>query len=717
MYDVLPMTAVRNLSALDGRRGVVRLHPEALVALGLTAWSVVTLTGARATGALVAYAPPGGPPGDVLCDDLLLGNLGVRAGAQVTVDRASEQPAQSLVVTGSPEVVALLTVDLVRDALHGKVVTTGDSLSLVQQDLRVSDGLDLAAVRRRLRADLGARAGTVLLHAVATSPAGPVLVTRATQVSWQGAGTALPATATPETPRRTAVLPGLESHLASLVEWFDLGLHRADLLARLGTEPRMGVLLTGAAGSGKASLVETAAAEVGAQLVRAWAPELAAAPDAASVRDLFDVGGSGPTVLLIEDVEALCPRDQPPPLATVFLAALREAVAGGRLAVVCTTARPEQVDLGLRSPGLLDHELGVPLLDAPARRRLFEQLAETLPLADGVDLADLAARTPGFVAADLLSLLHEAGLVAAARQRDVPEPQLTAADLDEALEVVRPTGLAGGGLSAGGLTLDDVGDMVPVKAALTEAVLWPLQYPDTFARLGVSAPGGALLYGPPGCGKTFLVRALAGTGQVNVLSVKGAELLSKWVGASEQAVRELFRKAREAGPSLIFLDEVDALAPPRGRGTDGGTTDRVVAALLTELDGVEARRDVVVIGATNRPDLIDPAVLRPGRLEKLVYVPPPDAEARTAILTTATRAVPLADDVDLVALGGRTEGFSAADCAALVREAALTAMRASMAAAVVTAAHVETALSVVRPSLDPAQVAALQAFAEAREQR
>ncbi len=196
-----------------------------------------------------------------------------------------------------------------------------------------------------------------------------------------------------------------------------------------------------------------------------------------------------------------------------------------------------------------------------------------------------------------------------------------------------------------------------------------------------------------------------------------SELLSKWVGASEQAVRELFRKAQEAGPSVIFLDEVDALAPPRGRGSDGGTTDRVVAALLTELDGVESSRDVVVIGATNRPDLIDPAMLRPGRLEKLVYVPPPDAEARTAILATATRAVPLADDVDLVALGGHTDGFSAADCAALVREAALTAMRASMTAAVVTAAHIETALSVVRPSLDPVQVAALAAFAEAREQR
>jgi transitional endoplasmic reticulum ATPase len=279
------------------------------------------------------------------------------------------------------------------------------------------------------------------------------------------------------------------------------------------------------------------------------------------------------------------------------------------------------------------------------------------------------------------------------------------------LEVVRPTSLGGARLDVAQVSLDDVGDMAEVKQAVTEAVLWPLQYPDTFARLGVDPPRGLLLYGPPGCGKTYLVKAMAGSGQANVLSVKGAELLSKWVGESEKSVRELFRRAREAAPALVFLDEVDALAPVRGQASDGGTTDRVVAALLTELDGVEQLRDVVVIGATNRPDLIDPALLRPGRLEKLVYVPPPDAAARTEILRAAVKRVPLDPSVDLVALGARTEGYSAADCAALVREAALTAMRESMQAATVTAAHVEQALAQVRPSLDPDQVSALADFA------
>jgi transitional endoplasmic reticulum ATPase len=270
-------------------------------------------------------------------------------------------------------------------------------------------------------------------------------------------------------------------------------------------------------------------------------------------------------------------------------------------------------------------------------------------------------------------------------------------------------------LEVAAVTLDDVGDMAEVKQTLTESVLWPLTYPDTFARLGVSPPRGVLLYGPPGCGKTYLVKAIAGTGKANVLSVKGAELLSKWVGDSERAVRELFRRAREAAPTLVFLDEVDALAPTRGQATDGGTTDRVVAALLTELDGVEDLRNVVVIGATNRPDLIDPALLRPGRLERLVYVPPPDAEARTAILRASARSVPLDESVDLGRLGAELPGFSAADCAALIREAALAAMRESLEATTVTAANVKTARERVRASLDPAQVAWLAAYAETHQ--
>jgi transitional endoplasmic reticulum ATPase len=565
---------------------------------------------------------------------------------------------------------------------------------------------------------------------VAVADADAALVTMDTVVGWQNGhssavrGTAgatrpaptAPATTDPEVPPPGVDdLPGLGAQAKELTELLDLGFHHREVLGRLGTTVSLGVLISGPAGSGKSALVRAVAAGVGADVLPVWAPELAALTNDAAATRLRSLSrevreSTRPAVLLVADVEALAPREDPGPLSTVFRQVLAETVRAGA-AVVCTTSRPEAVDTALRAPDLLAVQLAVPLPDQAMRREQLGVLTRGMPLAEDVRLDDVAGRTPGFVAADLGALAREAGVRAALRQKEAESPTVTMADFDAALDVVRPTSMAESTLEVASVTLDDVGDMAEVKQTLTESVLWPLTYPDTFARLGVSPPRGVLLFGPPGCGKTYLVKAIAGTGKANVLSVKGAELLSKWVGESEQAVRELFRRAREAAPTLVFLDEVDALAPTRGQATDGGTTDRVVAALLTELDGVEDLRNVVVIGATNRPDLIDPALLRPGRLERLVYVPPPDAEARAAILRASAKAVPLDPSVDLTALGAELEGFSGADCAALIRESALAAMRQSLEASTVTAANVATARQRVRASLDPVQVAWLASYA------
>lgn len=727
----LRLTARLNTSALDSRRGVVRLHPEVIAALGMREWDAVSLTGARTTAAVVGIAPPGTPTGTALLDDVTLSNAGLRENSGVIVTPVTVYGARSVTVSGSRLATNSISPATLRQALLGKVVTVGDTVSLLPRDL--GPGTSTSAATTALASSVGITWTNELLTVTGVDPAGTVSIQPNSSVTWgegptpetaeasvaAGGGTLGQATVTGPAADRPAVtfddLKGHHVQAGRLAEWLKLSLDEPSLLETLGATANLGVLVSGPAGVGKATLVRTVCAQ--RRVVELDGPQVGAlhAEDrlhsvSSAVATVRDGGG----VLLITDVDALLPAT-PEPVGTLILTELRTAVATPGVAFVATSARPDTVDARLRDPDLCDRELGLSLPDSATRKALLEVLLRGVPAAD-LKLDEIAGRTPGFVIADLCALVREAALRAAARaSADGATPQLTQDDLTGALTVIRPLSRsATEEVSVGSVTLADVGDMAETKQALTEAVLWPLQHPDTFERLGIEPPRGVLLYGPPGCGKTFVVRALASSGRLSVHAVKGAELMDKWVGASEKAVRELFRRARDSAPSLVFLDELDALAPRRGQSFDSGVTDRVVASLLTELDGIEPMRNVVVLGATNRPDLIDPALLRPGRLERLVFVEPPDAEARREILRTAGKAVPLASDVDLDALAAGLDGYSAADCVALLREAAMTAMRRSIDAADVTAADVEAARRTVRPSLDQAQVDTLRAFADGR---
>ncbi|MUL76641.1 AAA family ATPase [Mycolicibacterium sp. CBMA 226] len=720
----LQLTARLNTSALDARRGVVMLHPEAIAALGIREWDAVSLTGTRTTCAVVGVAAAGTPPGTALLDDVTLSNAGVRADSPVLVTPATVYGARSVTVSGSRLASSSIPPATLRMALLGKVMTVGDTVSLLPRDL--GPGTSTSAATSALATQVGITWTSELLTVTGVDPAGPVSVQPNSVVTWGDATVVAAATQPVVSPAETVDaqalaiddLKGMQVQVTRLTEWLKLALDEPGLLETLGATANLGVLVSGPAGVGKAAmvravcstrrLVELDGPEVGA--LRAEDRLAAVANAVRSVRDPEHGGG----VLLITDVDALLPAVAEP-VATLILTELRRAVATRGVAFIATSAVPDGVDPRLRAPDLCDRELGLTLPDAATRRALLDVLLRSVP-AKELNLDEIAQRTPGFVVADLAALVREAALRAAARaSADGAEPALTQEDLTGALSVIRPLSRsATEEVAVGSVTLDDVGDMVATKQALTEAVLWPLQHPDTFERLGVEPPRGVLLYGPPGCGKTFLVRALASSGRLSVHAVKGAELMDKWVGSSERAVRELFQRARDSAPSLVFLDEMDALAPRRGQSFDSGVTDRVVAALLTELDGINPLRDVVVVGATNRPDLIDPALLRPGRLEKLVFVEPPDADARREILRTASKSIPLADDVDLGELAASLDGYSAADCVALLREAALTAMRRSIDAADVTAADVAKARETVRPSLDPVQVQSLREFAAGR---
>jgi len=513
----------------------------------------------------------------------------------------------------------------------------------------------------------------------------------------------------------------LEEVKERIREIVELPMRHPELFKHLGIEPPKGVLLYGPPGVGKTLLAKALANEIGAYFIAINGPEIMSKYYGESeqrLREIFEEARkNAPAIIFIDEIDSIAPKREEvigevEKRVVAQLLTLMDGLEGrGDVIVIGATNRIEAVDPALRRPGRFDREIEIPMPNKQGRLEILQIHTRNVPLAEDVNLVKLAEITHGFTGADLAALVKEAALNAIKRvlngvniDEDIPSEiysnlAVNMDDLINALKAVHPSGLRELYVEVPEVRWSDIGGLEEVKQELREAVEWPLKNPASYERLGVEPPRGILLYGPPGCGKTLLAKAVATESGANFIAIKGPEILSKWVGESEKAIREIFRKARQVAPAIIFFDEIDSIAPLRGFSGDSYVSERVVSQLLTEMDSIEKIKNVVVIAATNRPDLVDPALLRPGRLDKLIYVPSPDVKARLEILKVLTRRTPLSPEVNLEEIARKTEGYSGADLTALVREAALNVLRRNREAIQVSMEDFEYALRKIPPSL------------------
>jgi transitional endoplasmic reticulum ATPase len=518
---------------------------------------------------------------------------------------------------------------------------------------------------------------------------------------------------------------GLHEEIQRVREMVELPLRHPELFQRLGIEPPKGVLLHGPPGCGKTLLARAVANESEANFFSINGPEIMSkfyGESEARLREIFQQAQqNAPSIIFIDELDAIAPKREEVTgeverRVVAQLLALMDGLSGrGNVIVIGATNRPGALDPALRRPGRFDREIEIGVPDKQGRYEILQIHTRGMPLAEDVDLKKLAEITHGYTGADLAALCRETAMKALRRylpQINLEEERIPPSVLEKmevkmedfmnAYKEVTPTAMREVYIEVPTVHWDDIGGLDDVKQELKEAVEWPLKNPEIFKRLGIKPPKGILLYGPPGCGKTLLARAVATESEANFITIKGPEVFSKWVGESEKAIREVFRKARMAAPAVIFFDEIDSLAPRRGLGfADSGVTERVISQLLTEMDGIVTLEDIVVIAATNRPDIVDPAVLRPGRFDRLIYVPEPDEKTRLQIFKIYTKNMPLAKDVDLYNLAALTKYYSGADIEALCREAAMHALRRDVNAKEVTLQDFQEAMKQIRPSITP----------------
>jgi transitional endoplasmic reticulum ATPase len=717
---------VKPLKQKDAGRGLAAVDRQAMEEIGLENGDYILIEGEG--GRTVARVWPGYPEdsgrGVVRIDGRLRQETGAGIDDGVNVEKADVQPAKSLTVALPQNLrVRGNVAPMIRQNLSGQAVTQG-------QTVQVSFGLG----------PLSSMSGQKIpLRIADTEPDGTVVVTDSTDISLSEQPAEQIAGETEEEATAPSVtyedIGGLDRELEQVREMIELPMRHPELFQQLGIEPPKGVLLHGPPGTGKTLMAQAVANEIDAYFTDISGPEIMSkyyGESEEKLREVFEEAAENdPAVIFIDELDSIAPKrgetsgDVERRVVAQLLSLMDGLEDRGQVIVIGATNRVDALDPALRRGGRFDREIEVGVPDKDGRKEILQVHTRGMPLTDDIDLETYAENTHGFVGADIEQLAKEAAMNALRRVRpelDLEEDEIdaetleqlrvTKADLKQAMKGIEPSALREVFVEVPDVTWEQVGGLEDTKERLRETIQWPLEYPEVFQQMDMQAAKGVLMYGPPGTGKTLLAKAIANEAQSNFISIKGPELLNKYVGESEKGVREVFEKARSNAPTVVFFDEIDSIATERGQNMgDSGVGERVVSQLLTELDGLEELEDVVVIATTNRPDLIDTALLRPGRLDRHVHVPVPDEEARKKIFEVHTRNKPLAEGIDLDRLAARTEGYVGADIEAVAREASMAASREfinsvspdevddSVGNVRVTMDHFEQALEEVNPSV------------------
>jgi transitional endoplasmic reticulum ATPase len=686
---------VANAKAEDSGRGLARISREFMSSLGIVQGDVIEITGKRATAAWAVdpYVEDDGLE-IIRLDGLLRANAGVGAGDQVTVAKAKSKPATKVsFAPAQPDMRLQGPAQALHRSFMGRVLVSGDIVAThAQQQVATSD---MPLQLQQMLAAPAFALTEIRLVVASTSPKGIVHIDQNTVIELREEYSEI------ADARRADVtyddLGGISETIKALREMVELPLRYPELFTRLGVDPPRGVLLHGPPGTGKTRLAKAVANESDAEFFLINGPEIMGSAYGESekkLREVFEAAAkSAPSILFIDEIDSIAPKrsevhgEAEKRLVAQLLTLMDGLEARTNLVVIAATNRPDAIDEALRRPGRFDREIIVGVPDEAGRREILAIHTRGMPLGATVDLIELARTTYGFVGADLSALTREAAIEAV--RRIMPEInlssgqispevlealQVTREDFQEALKRVQPSAMREVMVQVPDVRWSDIGGLDEAQMRLQEGIELPMRNPDAFRRLGIRPAKGFLLYGPPGTGKTLLAKAVAREASANFIATKASDLLSKWYGESEQQIARLFARARQVAPTVIFLDEIDSLAPARSGG-GAQATDRVVNTLLAEMDGLEEMQSVVVIGATNRPTLMDPALLRPGRFDELVYVTVPDNGGRRRILAIHTSKMPLAKDVDLDEISARCERYTGADLEDLVRRAGLFALR------------------------------------------